>query len=98
MLCDFRNTIHLRSLLFHLRFQSALSTLSIAVMASLAQMAVDLLYSLTNCVFCFPNSPNLKVNNKSFKLLRLLGEVSAIDIPLLVQLLGKRDSYGSLAL
>jgi hypothetical protein len=44
-------------------------------MAHLASYAVDLIYSLTNCVFCFPNSPNLKINNRSFKLLRLLGEV-----------------------
>jgi hypothetical protein len=44
-------------------------------MAQLASYVVDVIYSLTNCVFCFPNSPNLKINNRSFKLLRLLGEV-----------------------
>ena len=36
---------------------------------------MDLLSSLTNCFFCFPGAPQLKVNNRSFKLLRLLGEV-----------------------
>ncbi|KAL8927648.1 MAG: hypothetical protein Q9172_001277 [Xanthocarpia lactea] len=40
----------------------------------MAQVFMDLLSSLTNCLFCFPGSPQLKVNNRSFKLLRLLGE------------------------
>ncbi|CAL8575397.1 Serine/threonine-protein kinase env7 [Xanthoria parietina] len=40
----------------------------------MAQIFMDLLSSLTNCLFCFPGSPQLKVNNRSFKLLRLLGE------------------------
>ncbi|KAL8999678.1 MAG: hypothetical protein Q9169_001495 [Polycauliona sp. 2 TL-2023] len=40
----------------------------------MAQIFMDLLSSLTNCLFCFPGSPKLKVNNRSFKLLRLLGE------------------------
>ncbi|KAL8740261.1 MAG: hypothetical protein Q9190_007015, partial [Brigantiaea leucoxantha] len=40
----------------------------------MAQYLMDLLYSLTNCIFCFPGSPQLKINNRSFKLLRLLGE------------------------
>ena len=41
----------------------------------MAQVFMDLLSSLTNCFFCFPGAPQLKVNNRSFKLLRLLGEV-----------------------
>ena len=41
----------------------------------MAQYIMDLLYSLTNCMHCFPGSPNLKINNKTYKLLRLLGEV-----------------------
>ncbi|KAI4247741.1 MAG: hypothetical protein L6R40_001327 [Gallowayella cf. fulva] len=40
----------------------------------MAQIFIDLLSNLTNCLFCFPGSPQLKVNNRSFKLLRLLGE------------------------
>ncbi|KAL8755265.1 MAG: hypothetical protein Q9199_003782, partial [Rusavskia elegans] len=40
----------------------------------MAQIFMDLLSSLTSCLFCFPGSPQLKVNNRSFKLLRLLGE------------------------
>ncbi|CAO1597991.1 Serine/threonine-protein kinase env7 [Xanthoria calcicola] len=40
----------------------------------MAEIFMDLLSSLTNCLFCFPGSPQLKVNNRSFKLLRLLGE------------------------
>ncbi|MCJ1228347.1 hypothetical protein MMC12_005008 [Toensbergia leucococca] len=40
----------------------------------MAQYMMDLLYSLTNCMFCFPGSPQLKINNRSFKILRLLGE------------------------
>ncbi|KAI4158392.1 MAG: hypothetical protein LQ342_007478 [Letrouitia transgressa] len=40
----------------------------------MAQYLTDLFYSLTNCLFCFPGSPQLKINGRSFKLLRLLGE------------------------
>lgn len=36
---------------------------------------MDLLASLTNCLCCFPGSPQLRINNRRFKLLRLLGEV-----------------------
>jgi len=35
----------------------------------------ELLYTLTNCMFCFPSSPQLRINSRSFKMLRLLGEV-----------------------
>ncbi|KAI9770274.1 MAG: hypothetical protein M1840_003433 [Geoglossum simile] len=40
----------------------------------MAQYFLDLVHSLTNCMCCFPGSPQLKINNKSFKILRLLGE------------------------
>ncbi|MCJ1299154.1 hypothetical protein MMC08_001945 [Hypocenomyce scalaris] len=40
----------------------------------MAQYIMDLLYSITNCMFCFPGSPQLKINSRSFKILRLLGE------------------------
>ncbi|MCJ1478495.1 hypothetical protein MMC13_007175 [Lambiella insularis] len=40
----------------------------------MAQYMADLLSSLTNCFFCFPNSPQLRINSRSFKILRLLGE------------------------
>ncbi|KAL2824458.1 kinase-like domain-containing protein [Aspergillus cavernicola] len=40
----------------------------------MAQYFFDLLYNLTDCMCCFPSSPQLKINNRSFKLLRLLGE------------------------
>ncbi|KAL4902562.1 hypothetical protein BDW74DRAFT_169459 [Aspergillus multicolor] len=40
----------------------------------MAQYFFDLLYNFTDCLCCFPNSPQLKINNRSFKLLRLLGE------------------------
>ncbi|KFH47930.1 Serine/threonine-protein kinase-like protein [Hapsidospora chrysogenum ATCC 11550] len=40
----------------------------------MAQLALDLFYSLGNCLNCFPGSPTLKINSRSFKILRLLGE------------------------
>lgn len=40
----------------------------------MAQMLLDLVYSLGNCLNCFPGSPTLKINSRSFKILRLLGE------------------------
>lgn len=44
-------------------------------MAKMAQVFSDLFYSLSNCLTCFPGSPTLKINSRSFKILRLLGEV-----------------------
>jgi len=41
----------------------------------MAQMVLDIIYSLGNCLNCFPGSPTLKINSRSFKILRLLGEV-----------------------
>jgi len=40
----------------------------------MAQVLLDLVYSLGNCLNCFPGSPSLKINGRSFKILRLLGE------------------------
>ena len=40
----------------------------------MAQLLSDIFASLTNCMFCFPSSPNLRINGRSFKILRLLGE------------------------
>ncbi|KAL8967844.1 MAG: hypothetical protein Q9183_002738 [Haloplaca sp. 2 TL-2023] len=40
----------------------------------MAQVFMDVVASLANCVWCFPGSPQLRVNNHRFKLLRLLGE------------------------
>ncbi|KAL7272304.1 Serine/threonine-protein kinase env7 [Rhizina undulata] len=40
----------------------------------MSQYFLDLVYSITTCMSCFPSSPNLKINQKSFKILRLLGE------------------------
>ncbi|RYP44914.1 hypothetical protein DL768_008659 [Monosporascus sp. mg162] len=40
----------------------------------MAQMFFDLVYSFGNCLNCFPGSPTLKINSRSFKILRLLGE------------------------
>lgn len=48
----------------------------------MAQYFFDLLYTFTDCMCCFPNSPQLKINNRSFKLLRLLGEVGRPRFPL----------------
>ena len=35
---------------------------------------MDLISNFTNCLFCFPSSPNLKINGRTLRLLRLLGE------------------------
>ncbi|KAK3941551.1 hypothetical protein QBC46DRAFT_382478 [Diplogelasinospora grovesii] len=40
----------------------------------MAQVFFDMLYSLGSCLNCFPGSPTLKINSRSFKILRLLGE------------------------
>jgi serine/threonine kinase 16 len=41
----------------------------------MAQVFFDLISSFGSCLNCFPSSPTLKINNRSFKILRLLGEV-----------------------
>lgn len=45
----------------------------------MAQYIMDLLHALSNCMFCFPGSPQLKINSRSFKMLHLLGEVSFLN-------------------
>ncbi|KAK1755350.1 kinase-like protein [Echria macrotheca] len=40
----------------------------------MAQIFLDLLSSLGSCLNCFPSSPTLKINSRTFKILRLLGE------------------------
>jgi serine/threonine kinase 16 len=40
----------------------------------MAQYLFDLVYSLTSCMSCFPSSPNLTINSRTFKILSLLGE------------------------
>ncbi|KAG5942716.1 hypothetical protein E4U59_000944 [Claviceps monticola] len=40
----------------------------------MTQFVLDFFYSLGNCLNCFPGSPTLKINRRSFKILRLLGE------------------------
>lgn len=40
----------------------------------MAQILQDLIYSFGSCLNCFPGSPSLKINGRSFKILRLLGE------------------------
>lgn len=48
-----------------------------SLVGNMSQIMMDLLSSLTNCIYCFPGSPSLKVNNRSFKMQHLLGEVSS---------------------
>ncbi|KAK5074947.1 Serine/threonine-protein kinase env7 [Lithohypha guttulata] len=40
----------------------------------MATTLMDLISNFTNCLFCFPSSPNLKINSRTLRLLRLLGE------------------------
>ena len=46
----------------------------------MAQYFFDLLYNFTDCMCCFPSTPQLKINDRSFKLLRLLGEVCFVPL------------------
>ncbi len=57
----------------------------VAKAVTMAQILLDLVYSLGNCLNCFPGSPSLKINGRSFKILRLLGEVRQ-ELPSLVPL------------
>ncbi len=47
----------------------------------MAQALFDLVSSFGSCLNCFPSSPTLKINNRSFKILRLLGEVRTSPLP-----------------
>jgi serine/threonine kinase 16 len=40
----------------------------------MASIFLDIFYSITSCLACFPSSPQLRINSRSFKILRLLGE------------------------
>lgn len=40
----------------------------------LSHYVLDGLWQLGNCFSCFPSTPSLKINGRSFKILRLLGE------------------------
>ena len=40
----------------------------------MATTIMDLISNLTNCLFCFPSTPNLRINTRTLRLLRLLGE------------------------
>lgn len=50
----------------------------VVTMSLLQSYLLDLSYYITTCFSCFPSSPSLKINNRSFKIQRLLGEVSPI--------------------
>lgn len=52
---------------------------------SLGSYFLDVVYSFTNCMVCFPGSPQLKINSRSFKILRLLGEVRRFSTPPLMR-------------
>ena len=41
---------------------------------TLSSYLLDTLWSFTQCLSCFPSSPLLSINGKSYKILRLLGE------------------------
>jgi hypothetical protein len=51
----------------------------------MAQYLLDIFYSLSNCLCCFPGSPQLRINSRSFRMLRLLGEVRFIHFQVLFQ-------------
>ncbi|KKA30225.1 hypothetical protein TD95_004778 [Thielaviopsis punctulata] len=42
----------------------------------MAHMILDLVASFGSCLNCLPGSPTLKINSRSFKILRLLGEAN----------------------
>ncbi|KAF2719944.1 Pkinase-domain-containing protein [Polychaeton citri CBS 116435] len=42
--------------------------------SQLSSYILDALWSLGQCFSCFPSNPSLKINGRSFKILRLLGE------------------------
>ncbi|KAM3445722.1 hypothetical protein NHJ13734_000175 [Beauveria thailandica] len=58
----------------------------------MAQILQDLIYSLGNCLSCFPGSPTLKVNSRSFKILQLLGE-GGFSYVYLVQDLSTKEHF-----
>jgi serine/threonine kinase 16 len=40
----------------------------------MGSILLDIFYSISSCLVCFPSSPQLRINSRSFKILRLLGE------------------------
>jgi serine/threonine kinase 16 len=40
----------------------------------MSSILVDVFYSISSCLVCFPSTPQLRINSRSFKILRLLGE------------------------
>jgi hypothetical protein len=48
---------------------------------TMANTLLDIFYSLGSCICCFPSTPQLKINSRSFRMLRLLGEVSTTALP-----------------
>ncbi|KAI5365963.1 putative serine/threonine-protein kinase, active [Septoria linicola] len=48
--------------------------MSPTLVEQLSHYVLDGLWQLGNCFSCFPSTPSLKINGRSFKILRLLGE------------------------
>ncbi|GIZ43976.1 hypothetical protein CKM354_000718500 [Cercospora kikuchii] len=48
--------------------------MSPSLVEQLSHYVLDGLWQLGNCFSCFPSTPSLKINGRSFKILRLLGE------------------------
>jgi serine/threonine kinase 16 len=48
--------------------------MSPTLIEQLSHYVLDGLWQLGNCFSCFPSTPSLKINGRSFKILRLLGE------------------------
>jgi serine/threonine kinase 16 len=40
----------------------------------MGSILLDVFYSISSCLVCFPSTPQLRINSRSFKILRLLGE------------------------
>ncbi len=45
-----------------------------SLVTQLSHYILDGLWQLQSCFHCFPSNPSLKINGRSFKILRLLGE------------------------
>lgn len=45
-----------------------------SAISTLSSYILDSLWTLTNCFNCFPSNPSLRINGRSYKILRLLGE------------------------
>jgi serine/threonine kinase 16 len=49
-----------------------------SIITQLSHYILDGLWQLQSCFNCFPSNPSLKINGRSFKILRLLGEGGTI--------------------